>query len=340
MKGMNIAFSQLEGRSAGALVEDGQLVDFVIAPISGNEPIPGAIYRGTVGQTLKGLNGAFVTLDNAQKGFLKLSKGLSPGKTIIVQVTTSAENGKAPSLTQRVIFKSKYVHVTPFSLGLNISRKIKNEEVRGNLRIMSEEILGENPEFGMIMRSSCIDADEREISSDIKNTWKLAQIVMRDGKGDPELLLDGADPSDYAWREWPELSSASIITGVDAFDKVGVYEQIEALSQSYVKLGEGASMFIEITKAMITVDVNSIGGVSSALNINLKAAEVLPKELRLRGLGGQVVIDFIPMPKNLRKKIDVALSKAFKIDSVESSLVGWTQMGLFELQRKRERVQL
>ena len=99
-------------------------------------------------------------------------------------------------------------------------------------------------------------------------------------------------------------------------------------------------MYIEATKAMVTVDDNSIGGVSSAVNIIMKAAQLLPKELRLRGLVGQIVIDFVPMPKNNRKKIDLVLAKAFKNDPIESSLVGWTQMGHFELQRKRERIQL
>ena len=72
----------------------------------------------------------------------------------------------------------------------------------------------------------------------------------------------------------------------------------------------------------------------------MKAAQLLPKELRLRGLGGQIVIDFVPMPKNNRRKIDLVLANAFKNDPIESSLVGWTQMGHFELQRKRERIQL
>ena len=340
MKGMIVAISELNGRVASALVEDGQLIDFVIAPMSEDEPIPGAIYRGVVGRALKGLNGVFVDLDGKKKGYLKLSKGLTPGSTILVQVTTASEDGKAPSVTQKIIFKSKFAHVTPFSPGVNISRKIKDEEVRGNLRIISEEVIGDNPDFGLILRSSCVDTDEHEITSDVENTWQLAHLVMQDLTGKPELLLDGIVPSDYAWRAWPGLKPSNIISGEHAFDNAGIYEQVEALSQPYIKLGEGASMYIEATKAMVTVDVNSIGGVSSAVNINMKAAQLLPKELRLRGLGGQIVIDFVPMPKNNRRKIDLVLAKAFKNDPIESSLVGWTQMGHFELQRKRERIQL
>ena len=82
MKGTIVAISELNGRVASALVQGGQLIDFVIAPMSEDEPIPGAIYRGVVGRALKGLNGVFVDLDGKKKGYLKLSKGLTPGSTI------------------------------------------------------------------------------------------------------------------------------------------------------------------------------------------------------------------------------------------------------------------
>ena len=98
-------------------------------------------------------------------------------------------------------------------------------------------------------------------------------------------------------------------------------------------------MYIEATRAMITVDVNSRSGESSSLKVNLKAAQMLPKELRLRGLGGQIVVDFAPMSKNNRKRVESALIKSLRGDPIESTLVGWTQLGHFEMQRKRERIQ-
>ncbi|MDT8344400.1 MAG: ribonuclease E/G, partial [Thermohalobaculum sp.] len=67
------------------------------------------------------------------------------------------------------------------------------------------------------------------------------------------------------------------------------------------------------------------------------AARDLPRQLRLRGLGGQVVVDFAPMPKKDRKRVEDTLKSAFRRDPIETSLAGWTAMGLFEIQRKRER---
>ena len=98
-------------------------------------------------------------------------------------------------------------------------------------------------------------------------------------------------------------------------------------------------MAVEATRAMVTVDVNTAGefGGGAALTANLAAAGELPRQLRLRGLGGQVIVDFAPLPKKDRKRIEAALKAAFGEDPVETTLAGWTPLGNFELQRKRER---
>ena len=79
---------------------------------------------------------------------------------------------------------------------------------------------------------------------------------------------------------------------------------------------------------------------AAGIKANLSCARALPRVLRLRGLGGQVVIDPAPMPKKDRKAFEIALRQAFKSDDIETVLVGWTTMGLFELQRKRARAPL
>ncbi len=340
MKGFIVAHSSLDGRQASALVKDGRLIDFLVGSKRTDEPIPGAIYRGVVGHNIKGLNGIFIELGKKNRGFLKSSKGLTPGSKILVQVTNVSLEDKAPTLTQKIIFKSKYIHITPGKAGVNLSRKIKNEELRGQLRILCEDIIGEKPDFGLIIRSSCIGVDENDIVADVEKTWALAHAVMQDKEGETELLLDGASPEEYAWREWHFNKPPITLSGTEAFEDAGISEQIEALTHPYIKLSEGGSMYIEPTRAMVAVDINSSAGTSSSLNINLKAAEILSKELRLRGLGGQIVIDFAPMAKNNRKRLESLLIKSFREDPVETTLVGWTKMGHFEMQRKRERIQL
>ena len=92
----------------------------------------------------------------------------------------------------------------------------------------------------------------------------------------------------------------------------------------------------------MAVDVNTGGDTSpaAALKANLAACRALPRALRLRGLGGQITVDFAPMSKAHRRQVEQSLRASLKADPIETSMVGWTQMGLFELQRKRERLPL
>ena len=98
-------------------------------------------------------------------------------------------------------------------------------------------------------------------------------------------------------------------------------------------------MTIEPTRALVAVDVNTGGDLSpaAALKANLAAAAELPRQLRLRGLGGQVTVDFAPLARADRPKVERALTAALRHDGIETTLAGWTPLGHLELQRKRPR---
>ncbi len=181
-------------------------------------------------------------------------------------------------------------------------------------------------------------AEDADILLDIRMMTDLARQVLNDTGTVPEALTDGDGPHDLALREW---SADQIVTETGAFDSHGIADQIAALASSLVDLGE-ATMVVEATRALVAVDVNTGGDTSpaAALKANLAAARALPRQLRLRGLGGQVVVDFAPMPKGQRQPLDQSLKSVFRSDPVETSLVGWTAMGLYELNRKRDRVPL
>ena len=119
---------------------------------------------------------------------------------------------------------------------------------------------------------------------------------------------------------------------------MGVLDQLDGLVQAKVALGEGF-MFVAPPRALVAVDVNTGNDTSpaAALKANLAAARALPRALRLRGLAGQITVDFVSMSKAHRKQVEQSLRASFKADPIETSLVGWTTMGLFEMQRKRER---
>lgn len=341
MKGRVVVMDDLAGRPAAALIVDGQLQDFLLDP-AGDAPLPGAIFRAIVDRPMKGQGGVFVKLPQGT-GFLRQVSGLSPGAAVLVQVSGSAEPGKALPVTTRLLFKGRHAILTPGAPGLNISRRIRDEDARAALEALAAEAMaGADPALGLILRSASEAADPDEVAEEVATLRGLADAVLADVIGGPELLVDGATAQETAWRDWADPAPDEVAEGAGAFEAFGVAEMVDALLSPRVDLAGGAHMMIEPTRALVAVDVNTGPDTSPAasLKANIAAARDLPRQLRLRGLGGQVVIDFAPMSKKDRAPLEQSLRGVFKHEGSETSLSGWTPLGLYELVRKRDRIPL
>lgn len=333
MKGRMIVLDHIGEIEAAAYLVDGKLDDILIDDI--DAPRPGAIYRGICDRPIKGQGGMMLRLPEGETAFLRQGKGLRPGQPLLIQVTGHAEGGKAIPVTDRVLFKSRYAIVTPGKPGLNISRQITDEETRDALMAVAHDVF--DSAHGLILRSSCEGANAADIAEDIEAMLALAEAVLADGDGsEPEALTEGDGPHTVAWREW--TGAADVMTEAGSFGHLGVLDQLATIGDALVPLGEGY-MYVEPTRALVAVDVNTGNDTTAAaaLKTNLAAARALPRALRLRGLAGQITVDFVSMSKAHRKQVEQSLRASFKSDPIETSLVGWTPMGLFELQRKRER---
>lgn len=341
MKGRVIVLSELAGREAAALTVDGRLEDLLVEGPEDGPPAPGAIFRGLVDRPLKGQGGVFLRLPGGARAFLREAKGLRPGQPLLVQVTGHSEPGKAVPVTARLLFKSRHAIVTPEAPGLNLSRRIRDAEARARLAGVAEAAMA-GSEMGLILRSAAAFGSEDEVAEDIAAMRELADRVTSDAGREPEHLLDGPGPHHLAWRDWAEPPADEVAEGADAFETHGVLDAIEALRSAEVPVGAGATMCVEPTRALVAVDVNTGRDTTPAagLKANLAAARELPRQLRLRGLGGQITVDFAPMPKHDRRAVEGALKAAFRADAVETALVGWTPLGHYEAQRKRERLPL
>ncbi|SLN52155.1 Ribonuclease G [Pseudoruegeria aquimaris] len=339
MKGSVVILDHLKGREVAARLVDGRLEDFLFAPADAGLALPGAIYRAIVERPMKGQGGVMVRLPEGT-GFLRQAKGLAAGQAILVQVTGYAEPGKAVPVTQRVLFKSRYAIVTPDAPGLNISRAIRDEERRVELQALADEMMDGSP-HGLILRTAAATGPEADIAEDIASMRATAEAILADAEGDaPELLLDGPSPHMLAWRDWPEPDHVETAAG--GLDRFDAHEAVAALASPRVDLPGGATMFVEPTRALVAVDVNTGADTTPAagLKANLEAIRALPRQLRCRGLGGQIVLDLAPFPKKDRRPLEQQLRAAFRADGIETALVGFTGMGLYELQRKRERLPL
>ena len=239
----------------------------------------------------------------------------------------------------KLLFKSRFCLITPGAQGRNISKAIRDEERRVELH----EIIHSVPladGVGLVLRTAAEDADDADIRADLESVADLAaQIVNEPQAGPVEKLRDGPGASEIALRDWPAPDGFDQDPG--SFERHGVDEMIDEVRTPETALPEG-SIVVEDTRALVAVDVNSGGNTSMAagLTTNVAALRALPRALRLRGLGGQIVVDLAPLPKRDRRRIEEAAKSAFRYDSIETSFVGWTPLGHMEFLRKRERLPL
>ncbi|MEM6549943.1 MAG: ribonuclease E/G [Pseudomonadota bacterium] len=376
MKGRVVLIELQDGQSRAALVVDGVLEDLLIDPQPKDTvPRPGAVYWATVDRIAPKLGGAFVKLGHREVGYLRFSKELQFKSDILVQVTGCAEPGKAAPITQRVLYKSRFVIVTPDTPGINVSRQIRCDEERARLTNIALDFLCNNLEkrennrpIGLIVRTEAQGLNAGPLCQDI--AWALGRLetaedhARRSASGNLAIQSSAAEQALSEWDLHDTIVEISSKTDVwndfmmylehvlkaiagrsrhadeaDLFDHYGVWDDVERLCKPRVNLPSGGWMAIEPTSAMILIDINTGGDFSFANGVkaNLEAAKELPRQLRLRGLGGQITVDMAPMKKGDRKRVEEALKAALRRDPIETTIAGWTPLGHLELQRKRER---
>jgi ribonuclease G len=333
----------IEPRETGAiaaLVEDGVVQDLYIDALDDAHEME-EIHLVRIKRIIPKQGAAHVKMAGGAKGFLREAGAVKEGQLVIAQVSGLVSPDKGTPLTARRLHRGRYAILTPDAPGVNVARSIKDKDERARLTDIAAPLIGgegADSGAGVIIRSAAIDVDAEMLASDISALLAVEKAVA-DAAATPEiaLLANAPDAVMRAWRDWPEPDE--VIEEDGAFDRIGLWDQIDALRTPNAALPGGGWMAVEPTTALISVDVNTGSDLTpqAAARANLGACADLPRQLRLRGLGGQITIDFAPMRKNDRKAVESALKKAFADDSVQTTMAGWTPLGHFELLRKRER---
>jgi len=339
VKGRVILLDRIAGRGAAALMLDGRLEDILFDP-SDPATAPEAIHRAVVDRPLKGQGGAMLRLGGGARGFLRQGAGHAPGARLLVEVATRPEPGKAVPVTDRPLFRGVLAILSPGAPGVNVARSLKAAETRARLAAIGAAAMTGAPEdWGLILRSAAAEADEAALRAEIAALRDVAGAVLSSAGAEPECLRPAPDAAARARRDWADPAPQAVEVRTGAFADAGIPEALAELGAPGVALPGGANMTVEATCALVAVDVNTGPDSSPAagLKANLAAVAALPRQLRLRGLGGQIVIDPAPMPRRDRRTLEQALARALRNDPVETAVAGWTPLGHMELTRKRER---
>jgi len=303
---------------------------------------------------------------------------LHEGQSLLVQVIKDPIGTKGARLSTQVSLAGRLLVYLPRDSHIGISQRIEDEAERESLRIKLQQLLPEGLGGGFIIRTMAETASEREMQNDIEyltRMWhdlvaksdtlpapspiyqdlNLAQRVLRDMATEEtaRILVDSRETF-QKMQEFAQQYTTNIVGRINhytgerpLFDLHGVEDEIEKALARRVNLKSGGYLIIDQTEAMTTIDVNTggfVGGRSfddTIFKTNLEAAQVIARQLRLRNLGGIIIIDFIDM-ENLdhRASVLAEFDKALDKDRTRLTVNGFTQLGLVEMTRKRTRESL
>ena len=332
--------------NACALLRDGAVIDLFGDPprknISKDQINFGSVFYAKIERDLKGANGSILDLGKNLKGFIKKSKGLSVGESLMVQCVNTVNEDKLPLFSKDILIKEKNVIFNPSGKGVSLSKKLRGNDRLKKLKGNELDHIALESSMGIILRGSCLNIGDQEIIEYVKKKISKYNGLKNFSKEIPQILFHGYNAKDRALAEWSHVRDENIIESIECFESHGIWETLEALKSDIIKLPGGGSLTIEPTRALISVDINSGKniGKNGALETNRSAMLELPRQLRLRGLGGIVNIDFAPLKKVDRALMISLLRDQLIEDPVKTDIVGWSPVGNLELNRKNERTRV
>lgn len=298
---------------------------------------------------------------------------LRKGDSLLVQVAKEAEGTKGPRVKAQIALPGRYLVLLPYQTNTGISKQITDDEERNRLKEIAEEIAPQD--MGVIVRTMAQGYSKEELSLDLDELLAEWALIQKKYKGktpsrllyqdydlisriirdlyDPnytEIIVDTPDLKGRVEQELEELGldrlpQVELYQGkLNLFTYLGINKDLERACQERVWLDCGGYLVFNQTEALLSIDVNTgkyVGSTAlqdTVLKTNLQAAEEIAHQLRLRNIGGIVIIDFIDMSESADKEAVLEqLSTSLGPDKTRTKLAGFTRLGLFELTRQKRK---
>jgi ribonuclease G len=322
--------------------------------------------------------GDIVEARSEHSGLLPIERVLHEGQSVLVQVIKDPISAKGARLSTQISMAGRFLVYLPQETRIGISQKIGDEAEREQLRERLTRVLPSNGRGGFIIRTMAHIAEDAELAADVDYLHTLWDAIQArsENTSAPALIYQELDLAHRVLRDFANAETDRIL--VDSretyvrmkgfadeftrnvaeklshyaaerplFDVYAVEEEIEKALGRRVDLKSGGYLIVDQTEAMTTIDVNTGAFVSgrsfdeTIFKTNLEAAQTIARQLRLRNLGGIIILDFIDMENGEHKQAVLAeLAKALTRDRTRMTINGFTSLGLVEMTRKRTRESL
>ena len=368
-----IIFSKVIDKIRIAIIEDDKLSEIFFEDFE-TDKNTGKIFLGTIENNVPSLEAFFVNIGAGKNGFLRYRDVIGDptdyknGQKVLVQARKDGGTRKGPQLSMKISLPGRYLVYIPYGeKSIGISRKITHESERFRLREVAKRILKEGE--SVIFRTNSEGLDEKELSQELENLRKdynkISEEFNKNTK--PKVLYEDSDFIEYILRERLDTKTKKIVVddkktfkelkksiktlklkpGLellkgDAFEIYNVYNQMNEIFTKKVVLENGGTITIDKAEALTAIDVDSASYIEgknveeTSYMTNCEAAKEIIRQLRLRNIGGMIVVDFIDMNYQPHKKeiVNILKEEALK-DKSKISVLGFTNMGLLEMIRKR-----
>ncbi len=311
-----------------------------------------------------------IVIPGTKKGVNTFSM-LKTGQDIMVQVKKEAFSEKGARVTGNVTIPGHFLVLLPYQNEISISRKITDDVRRDSLRDLIENNRIE--QTGIILRTACLEAEDSEIIAELNGllqVWEDIKQNYQKGKA-PSVLYEDIDVLERTLRDYLDGDTSRVIINNlrlkdkisnymhnknvpygfsvqydqgDLFEKYSLEKDIKRSLRRKVWLKNGGYLIFDVTEAMTVIDVNSgkYTGIDdfedTVFKLNIEAAVEIPRQLRLRSIGGIVLIDFVDMrDKQNQEKVINAFKKEMEKDKAHTRIVGMTGLGFLEMTRKKSR---
>ena len=316
--------------------DSGKIVDLFLDPPSYSSFYPpNTFVEAKIQRRVSKRGGYFVRLPNGHEGFLKSSIDYSEGEVVVLLSKVFFDEDKPQTFTDKLKIISKYFVLKLGKSGVSFSRRtISSFDKDKLISFLREKIKGREDIF-IICRSRVAHISRKQIVEELEKILQHHQTIMReiffkknycDGEA-KKIAFDKYDFEEYA-----------VIEEQGVFERLGLWDKIDELCQKKFFINKDSYLVFEQTKAFYAIDVNSGKNFKvGAKELNLLACSEICRLIKILGIGGKIIIDFLPCSQGEKRIIFDFIVQSFLNDIPKNKVWGWTDGGLFELEREREK---
>jgi len=358
-------YVKLNGKQSIAILKDGKLNEFIEE--TNNKFSTDTVIKGVINSIAPSLNAVFIDIGDTKTGYLPISnKKYKNNQEVVVQIRKEKIEDKGVSLSEIINIAGEFSVVSMGKGKCGVSSKITDEDERSRLKNIARKYSKEG--YFIVIRTKALNRSEEEIIADINKSYdiltdiednmhnvKVGKILyQRDNNiikildryfnpKEDTLIINDFNLYEEYFHKYPENNNIKYYSKeYDIYDYYNISAQINTIKYKKVWLQSGGYILIDYATAMTVIDVNSGKNNASKkkddtfLQTNIEAAAEIARQIKLRNIGGIIVIDFINSEnKKIRGDILDTFNKHIADDNMKITVGGFTKLGLFELTRQK-----